>query len=74
MSLKFLDYLIEDNKLWPVFTKEGLGKRDLTFIKEIIIVRPLNSGKEFQGRGPNKHFLYEVVDSAHLILTFFTPS
>ena len=35
-STMMLDYLIEDNNLWPFFEEWNLNKRDLIFIKEMI--------------------------------------
>ena len=42
LSLRMLDYVIEENELWPEFVKYGLDETDLVFIKELIH----NSGAE----------------------------
>lgn len=68
MSIRMLDYLLEDNGLWPLCEAQGLCSRDLIFIKELILGHPIEGGDEqgdnkhvnFQGRSPNKHFLYQV--------------
>lgn len=68
MSIKMMDYLLESNDLWTLCKYQaGLTERDLVFIKEIILGHPI-SGDEFQGRPPNKHFLYQVLvnESRHL--------
>ncbi|XP_035705476.1 deoxynucleoside triphosphate triphosphohydrolase SAMHD1 isoform X2 [Folsomia candida] len=63
MSIKMMDYLLESNDLWTLCKYQaGLTERDLVFIKEIILGHPI-SGDEFQGRPPNKHFLYQIVSN-----------
>lgn len=58
-----LDYLIQDNNLWPTFEKWGLTTQDIIFIKELI-VGPLKARGDdqwpYEGRSIDKSFLYEV--------------
>ena len=44
----------------PVFEKHGFNDRDIIFIKELIY-GPLGDKNTYIGRGPEKHFLYEIV-------------
>lgn len=60
MSLKLIDYLIEDNDLKKEFEAINLHDEDIVFIKELILGHPLSKNKEFQGRSPCKQFLYQV--------------
>ena len=65
-----LQYLIDDNNLWPQFESYNLKDVDLIFIKELIAgpLQPFTPLKEdsssphwpYQGRPINKNFLYEV--------------
>ena len=57
-SLAMLDFLITENELWPKFVEFGFNEQDLVFIKEMIHVK---EGEQLRGRGPEKHFLYEIV-------------
>ena len=61
-SIKILQHLIDDNELMPTFEKHGLTEQDIVFIKELIY-GPFQQGKDegYQGRGPEKRFLYEIV-------------
>lgn len=58
-----LDYLLEDNDVWPLCRQQGLSDVDLVFIKELILGHPLPPSNKFQGRSPNKHFLYQIVSN-----------
>jgi len=60
MSIRMLDYMIQDNQLWDSFLAAGLDKRDLIFIKEAIYGKPLPGTIEFEGRSKSKFFLYQV--------------
>ena len=66
-----LQYLIDDNNLWPEFESYHLTNTDLIFIKELIagpVQTSTSSLKQnsssdnwsYQGRPRNKSFLYEV--------------
>ena len=44
----------------PVFEEQGFTQQDIFFIKELIY-GPLGLNGTYLGRGPNKHFLYEIV-------------
>ena len=59
-----LDYLIDDNNLWPQFKKNKLTQTDLTFIKELIdnpLTEDFSSDNwPCHGRPIEKSFLYEV--------------
>ncbi|CAL8100902.1 unnamed protein product [Orchesella dallaii] len=63
MSLRLLDYLIEDNNLKPALEVENLTERDVIFIKEIIFGHPLKGNDNFIGRPPCKYFLYQIVSN-----------
>ena len=65
-----LQYLIDDNKLWPQFETYNLETNDLIFIKELIAgpLQPFTPLKQdssshnwpYLGRTVDKSFLYEV--------------
>ena len=65
-----LQYLIDDNNLWPQFESSKLTPTDLIFIKELIAgpIKPStplihdssSHNWSYQGRPRNKSFLYEV--------------
>jgi len=61
-SLDLLDLLIENNNI--KLEDYGLSALDLVFIKELIN-GPLEdrTGYPYQGRGPEKFFLYEVISN-----------
>jgi len=59
-SIDMLDHIIKENNLMPVFESHGLVERDIIFIKELIY-GPLEENGSYIGRGPEKHFLYEIV-------------
>jgi len=65
MSIRILDDIVE--ALRDVFLDEKLDiingtedGQDLIFIKELILGHPLNNNGTFEGRGPEKKFLYQV--------------
>ena len=60
-SLDMFDYLIKENKLMPVFKQHGLTETDIIFVKEMIHCPKKDGKRQYQGRGPEKHFLYEIV-------------
>lgn len=60
MSIKMLDFLIQDNNLWASVLNAGLDEQDLMFIKEAIYGRPLPGYSVFTGRTSEKFFLYQV--------------
>jgi len=59
-SIEMFNYLIQENDLEPVFWQHGLTETDLEFIKEMIHFNP-KPGEDYRGRGPEKHFLYEII-------------
>jgi deoxynucleoside triphosphate triphosphohydrolase SAMHD1 len=62
-SASLLDYLIDDNSLWPTLAAHGLVEADITFIKELIFGGPSGApaGWVWTGRGVAKAFLFEIV-------------
>ncbi|XP_023347596.1 deoxynucleoside triphosphate triphosphohydrolase SAMHD1 [Eurytemora carolleeae] len=60
-SIDMLDFLIQENNLWPIFMAYDFTDLDLIFIKELIYGPLPGSDGVFKGRGPEKHFLYEIV-------------
>jgi len=63
-SFLMFDALIEENNLWPLFTRRGFTERDMIFIKELIHP-PKAVGDEypFKGRDAGKEFLYQIVSN-----------
>jgi HD superfamily phosphohydrolase len=64
-SIKMLDYLLKKNKIDLAREENGaLDDRDLIFIKELINGAPINGSEDqFEGRGYDKIFLYEIVSN-----------
>ena len=62
-SLQMLDNIIQEHNLLPLFKQHGLTKKDVTFIKELICgpLQQKDNGWPYQGRGPEKYFLYEFI-------------
>ena len=58
-SLQLLDYIIQEYNLLPILEEHGLSAKDVVFIKELIC-GPLQK-KNYEGRGPEKYFLYEFI-------------
>lgn len=58
-SLEMLQFLIEDNQIIPKLAQHGLTEKDIVFVKEMIHFS--NKDAKYCGRGPEKHFLYEIV-------------
>eukprot|EP00960_Hanusia_phi_P041468 755006-Hanusia_phi.AAC.2 len=71
MSVHMLKYLLQDNKI--CLEDYGLDSDvDLRFIEELIVGDDLDGGKRKgggidarRGRGPEKHFLYDIINNAH---------
>ena len=62
-SLMLIDYIIEENNLFPLCEEHGLTARDIIFIKELISgpLKQKDNGWPYEGRGPEKFFLYEFI-------------
>ena len=62
-SLILIDYIIEENNLFPLCEEHGLTARDIIFIKELISgpLKQKDNGWPYEGRGPEKFFLYEFI-------------
>ena len=62
-SLMLIDYIIEENNLFPLCEDHGLTARDIIFIKELISgpLKQKDNGWPYEGRGPEKFFLYEFI-------------
>lgn len=62
-SATLLDYLIDDNALWPTLAAHGLGEADVKFVKELIFGGPSGAPSDWvwSGRGQSKAFLFEIV-------------
>ena len=63
-SLKILVNIIQEHNLLPLFKQHGLTEKDVTFIKELIcgpLQQKDNNSWPYQGRGPEKFFLYEFI-------------
>lgn len=69
-SIQMFDYLIEKNRLLPLFEQVGLDGNDLIFIKELIYGQLNEQTSDqtrsiwpYKGRDISKSFLYEIVSN-----------
>lgn len=62
-SVKMFDYMVEENGLETFFEDEGIGEKDITFIKEQI--KGIDKGRDYEGRleHEDKQFLYQIVSN-----------
>ncbi|GIZ04361.1 deoxynucleoside triphosphate triphosphohydrolase SAMHD1 [Caerostris extrusa] len=55
VSVNMLDYLIEDNNLFPVLNKYGIGSKEISLVKDFI--------QGVQPEDGSKAFLYQIVNN-----------
>lgn len=59
-SVDMFRYMLEDNKVDLSAYEPPLCARDVTFIEEMILGTPQD---ERRGRGPDKEFLYDIINN-----------
>jgi len=62
-SLRLLDNIMQEYNLLPLFVEHDLNAKDVVFIKELICgpLQQKDNGWPYEGRGPEKYFLYEFI-------------
>jgi len=62
-SLQLLDNMVQEYNLLPILEEHGLTAKDVIFIKELICgpLQKKDSEWPYEGRGPEKYFLYEFI-------------
>lgn len=61
VSCRMFDHLLSENHIMQDFTKAGLDKKDVQFIKDLILGEKLS--EEENGRTEDKAFLFEIVNN-----------
>ncbi|XP_042884243.1 deoxynucleoside triphosphate triphosphohydrolase SAMHD1-like isoform X2 [Penaeus japonicus] len=67
ISCEMFDHLLKENNIMSDFEREGLGEKDVQFIKDLIIG---GAPSEANGRGAEKAFLFEVTFEYERLICF----